>query len=47
MKKILRENLLFSLEKLTSKELNSILISKKIAYALHSCILTLYSQIQV
>ena len=41
---LIKINLLLSLEKLTSKELDSILISIKIAYLLYSSILTLYFQ---
>ena len=40
---LFKNNLLLSLKKLTSKELYSILISEKIAYPLHSSILTVYS----
>ena len=44
---LIGNNLLLSLEKLISKGLYSILISKEKAYPLHSSILILYSQIEI
>ena len=44
---LIKNNLLVSSEKLTSKDLYSILISKKTTYTLHSSISTFCSQIQI
>ena len=44
---LIKNDLLLSLEKLTLKELYSILIPKKVVCPLHGSILTLYSQVQI